>query len=81
MRPRFGPDELSQLAAGNLSDIKQRSERPWREQRIAGTPQHSHRATAGIAERPHQRRLADTGLARDENEGSRASERLRQRLV
>jgi hypothetical protein len=38
MRPCSRLDQLSQLAADNLGDVKQRSERARREQRFANTP-------------------------------------------
>jgi hypothetical protein len=72
-------DQLSQLAADNLGDVKQRPEWPRREQRIANTPEHPRPASLGVTERSYQCCLPDTRLTGDEHQRSLAVPRLCQR--
>ena len=54
---------VAQLAFDHPSDVKQRPQRPRREQRIARRPQHPHRPASLPTEPAHQRCLADARLA------------------
>jgi hypothetical protein len=60
-------DQRSELAADVVGDVDERAERARGEQRVARSPQHPTSASA-VAERPHERRLADSRLAGDEDE-------------
>jgi len=58
-----GFDLLAQLPFDRPSDVKQRPQRPRREQRIARRPQHPHRPASLATEPAHQRSFADPRLA------------------
>jgi hypothetical protein len=49
-----------------FGDTEKRPQRARREQRVAGTPEDPHRLAALVAEPPHEGRLADPGLAPDQ---------------
>jgi hypothetical protein len=55
-----------QLAAGRLGDLQERPERARREERVAGAPEDPPRLAAPLAEPPQEGRLADPGLAADQ---------------
>jgi hypothetical protein len=61
--------QRARLAFELLCHVEERPQRSWRVQRVAGAPQHARGACA-VAERSHQRRLADTCLAGDQDEPS-----------
>jgi hypothetical protein len=60
--------ELLELPAGALGYVEKGAERPRREQRIAGSPQHARVAWVVVAETPQERGLPDAGLSTHENE-------------
>ena len=60
--------ELRELAAGVLGDLEHRSQRPRGEERIASPPEDPHRASARVAESPHERALAHSSFAADEHD-------------
>jgi hypothetical protein len=68
-RAGSGPlaDHGAELAAQFVRDVHERAERARGEERVARAPQDPAR-TRAFAERPHQRRLADPGLAGDEHQ-------------
>jgi hypothetical protein len=62
-------DDGGQLAPDLVRDVHEGPERARGEQRVARAPQHPVAAGA-VAERPHERRLADPGLTADERQPS-----------
>jgi hypothetical protein len=61
-----GIQQRTQAASGLGSDVVQRAERAWGEQRLAGAPQHADTAASGAGDEAlQQRRLADARLAAD----------------
>ena len=67
-RPRAAVERAGELAACELRDVEQRSERTRREERVAASPQDTGRAAGRFTEPPQQRRLPDARLAADEHE-------------
>ena len=67
---RLASNEFPELAAGELRDVEQRSERPRREQRVTRSPEDSRRARLLVTKAPQERGLADTGLPADEHEAT-----------
>ena len=72
-------DELCECASGPGGDVRERTERAGREERIARSFEDMVRRPDRLAERPNERRLADAGLPGDDHEPSGAGPRLRQR--
>ena len=68
-RRRAVRGDRRELAADLVGDVDERPERARRVQRVAGPPEHPDRAAA-LAEGAHERRLADPGLAGDEDQPS-----------
>jgi len=62
--------ELLDLTTGGRSDVMERTEGPWCEQRVAGTPEHFYRFRPLCQETTDERRLADTGFATDEDDAT-----------
>ena len=73
-RGRAGFDARCERAGRLAGKIEERPERRRRRQGLAGTVQDG--ASAPLAERAHERRLADARLAADEHEASARGERL-----
>ena len=75
------PQQLLQRTIGPLGRCEERPERPRREERIAGSPQHPGRILS-LDERPEEARLADAGLAGDEQQlPGAAAANSRERLL
>jgi hypothetical protein len=69
-RPRAALKRSGELAARELRDIEQRSERARREKRVATTPQDTCRAVRRFTKPSQQHRLPDPRLATDEDEAA-----------
>jgi hypothetical protein len=79
-------EQLGQPAAGLPGDIVQPPQRPGRQQRVAGPQQEPGIRRPLLGEPPDQRRLADAGLARHQDDpathgrvGQRAAQLVQQR--
>ena len=70
-----------QVAVGLGGDIVDRTERSRGEQGVAGPPQHANASTTGARELLDQGRLADAGLAADQDGPALATRRVRQRRL
>ena len=59
-------ERVRERSARLVGGVEERPERPRREERVAGAPEDRRRARLLLAERAHERGLADARLARDE---------------
>jgi hypothetical protein len=66
VRHRTTLNDRLQLAPGGLGNLDQRPERARREERVASAPEDPRRPAALLAEPPQEDRLADPGLAADQ---------------
>ena len=77
----LGRDERRKVAPQVVGHVEERTERPWRGERLAGAPEKRHDAGLPRHEGRDQRRLADAGFTRDGGElaeGLRRRQRARQ---
>ena len=67
MRPAPGQHKVEELSLSRLRHVEQRPQRPWREERVAGSDEHS-RARLGVRKVAHQGGLADASLSAHEHQ-------------
>ena len=70
MRPTARSDQCLELAAGGSSNVEERPERTWREQRVAATRQDPCSVFVILAEPSQEDCFADPRLAADQHEAS-----------
>ena len=68
----LGAGRGQHIASRHRRDVGQRTQGPWRLERIARAPEHACARMVRVAEVPHQSALADSGLARDQHEATAA---------
>ena len=73
-RDRVALHELTKLRASLLRDVDYRSERPWREQRVACAPEEPRAAGMSLAEVSDEGGLAAASLGCDDDEAATSIE-------